>query len=113
MKIESRILVRKEDIQKIREADSSVKGTDNYMQYRMEMSCKFFNEENAKWTRWNHIGYDVPYRNNPEWANSGYITRIRNGNVFIESLQYIEGGIKTVDRYRVTDEVMKLLDWEI
>ena len=112
MKIESRMLIDKEDIQKIGEADKSVKGTDDYMRYRMEMSCKFFDEKKAKWTRWIHIGYDVPYRNNPEWANSGYIIRIRNGSVFIESLQYHEGDIKTVERYRVTDEVMELLDWE-
>ena len=114
MKIESRMLIDKETMQKLINADSSVRGTDDYMRYRMEYSFKFFDDEKKIWTKWFHGGFGIPARYNPAWANSGYIIRVRNGNIFIESLQYREGGTNTltVERYRVTDEVIKLLGWE-
>ena len=45
MKIESRMLIDKETMQKLINADSSVRGTDDYMRYRMEYSFKFFDDE--------------------------------------------------------------------
>lgn len=113
MKIESRMLISQEAMRKLLDADESAKGTDDYMKYRMEWSCKFYHEDKGKWTKWLHSGYSCPIRVNPESANSGHIIRIRNGNVFMESFPYFIEGTKIVERYRVTDEVMKLLDWEI
>ncbi len=113
MKIESRMLISKETMQKLSDANESVRGTDNYMKYRMEWSCKFFHKDKEEWTKWLHQGYGCPFRIDTNSANSGYIIRIRNGNVFMESFPYFIEGMKIVERYRVTAEVMKLLGWKV
>lgn len=113
MKIENRMLISKEDIQKIKDANESVKGTLDYTKYLMEEEYRYYNEEKEKWGRWKYIAWSYPIRYNPGWANSGYYIEIYRGHVFIKSLAYTEFGRKCVDRYRVTDRIMELLDWQI
>ena len=51
-------IIEKADIQRLSEANESVKGTNDYYKYQMMVEYK--RKENGKWSRWKFIGWSFP-----------------------------------------------------
>lgn len=88
--------ITQEMIDKIIDANESVRGTSNYTKYLMEMSCKVDNH-------WVFCGYGIPYRINVSY----YIKTIKD-NSYI----YVVNKDNSLERYKLTNEIINLLDIE-
>ena len=86
-----------EDMETLRSAHLSVRGTPDYQRYMMQNDFKH-RLGNGKWSNWKFIGWYIPYS-----KDEAKIKRIGN-DVYIMTEDEIG-----VDRYYVTPEVNALL----
>ena len=89
-----------EDMNKLRDAHESVKGTNEYQKYLMECELKR-RLADGKWSNWKFIGWYYPYS-----ADEVKIKKVGE-KVYI----MCDGAFgDEVERYTVTEEVNELLD---
>ena len=89
-----------EDMNKLRDAHESVRGTNEYQKYLMENELKR-KRSDGKWSNWKFIGWYIPYS-----ADEVKIKKVGE-KVYI----MCDGAFgDEVERYTVTEEVNELLD---
>ena len=89
-----------EDMNKLRDAHESVKGTNEYQKYLMENELKR-RLADGKWSNWKFIGWYIPYS-----ADEVKIKKVGE-KVYI----MCDGAFgDEIERYTVTEEVNELLD---
>ena len=89
-----------EDLNKLRDAHESVRGTNEYQKYLMENELKR-RLADGKWSNWKFIGWYIPHS-----ADEVKIKKVG------EKVYIMRDGAfgDAVERYTVTEEVNKLLD---
>lgn len=88
------------DMNKLRDAHESVRGTNEYQKYLMENELKR-RLVDGKWTNWKFIGWYIPYS-----ADEVKIKKVGE-KVYI----MCDGAFgDEIERYTVTEEVNELLD---
>lgn len=95
-------IITAEEIEKIRQANESMKGTDKYNKYHMCHSSKRTIDD--KWGKWTYLGWDIPYRSIP------YFIKTIKDTTYIMSEKYNDFGESCIERYEVTDSVKELLN---
>ena len=91
------------ELNKIKEANESVKGTLEYTKYHMWCTSK--SKRNNKWTAWNFLGRSIPKR-------TKYYIKMVKDKMYLISDEYKIFDSIYVERYEVTDEIKKLLEIE-
>lgn len=91
-----------EELQKLWAANEAVKGTSEYLKYKMMHEWKR-PHENGKWSNWLYCGWDIAYS-----LNDGAIVKKVKDTVYLMSKapSNLDGSI---DRWTVTEEVNELL----
>lgn len=89
-----------EQIEKIKQAAESVKGTLEYNKY--SMCCENKRTVNGKWTGWKYVGWGYPKR-------TSYTLKTVKGKTYMISNEYEIFGEKNIDRYEVIDAIKELL----
>lgn len=96
--------VSMEQIDKIKQANETVKGTLEYGKYTMQYEYKYKNKNDESFCNWKFVGYGIPIKN-----MIYHLKKIKN-NLYIISEEYEDSfGNLTVDRWLVTDTVKYLL----
>lgn len=96
--------VTKADLERLVEANDSVKGTHAFRKYQMMMECKY-RTASDKWSAWKFLGWNVPTPADMKVKKVG-------NNVYLIRETYIDYE-ETVTRYTLTEacnEVLKVLD---
>lgn len=95
-------IITVEQIEKIRQAAESVKGTVEYNKYNM--CCESKRRVNDKWSGWKFITWGVP-------VLAEYTLKIIKDKMYIVSEEKESWwGTISVDRYEVTDAIKELLE---
>lgn len=95
-------IITVKQIEKIRQAAESVKGTMEYNKYNMCYESK--NKVNDKWTGWKFVGWGIPIL-------AEYTLKIVKDKMYLVSEEKESWwGTISVDRYEITDIIKELLE---
>ena len=90
-----------EQVEKIKQAAESVKGTMEYNKY--SMCCEIKRKTHDKWTGWKYVGWSYP-------KLTSYIFKTVKGKIYMISNEYESFGDRIIERYEITEAVKELLE---
>lgn len=89
-----------EQVEKIKQAAETVKGTLKYNKY--SMCCEIKRKSNGKWTGWKYVGWSYP-------KSISYNVKAIKEKMYMISNEYEAFGDVIMERYEINDAVKELL----
>lgn len=98
-----KMIVEKADLQRLIDANESVKGTRDYRKYYMPYYFKYKNGKDGEWSKWYYMGYYVP--------RAEYDMEVKKvgETIYLMGKEYMDCGSPTIKRFELTEESNKIL----